>query len=1308
MLNVNLLGALNGKVTGNSLVFTQTETGTSNTANATITEKTNISCSGNITSASVLIKNASFNFSGTYTYDEISYSGAKTTYITKTANFSNTSGSLMVFSPPQTLDTIIDSGPSGDIRTQNVTFIWHGIEGEQGIAGYYYVMDSSTYYTTATSMTFKNLSLGPHNFMVFAKDNAGNLDLTPAKAQFTITQVTKSNPLDEYYYGKPADSDQTTGDPVNLVNGNMYIITTDFKLPGRSLNFEFTRSYNSLSKAAGPLGCGWTHNYNIYLTQNTPNSAVKILAEEGRAYIFVYNGDGAYLSQYGDYSTLIKNSSNFIWRKKDGKQYIFDLTGKLLKVKDRNNNTITFTYDAQKNLIKITDTAGRLINLAYNSKNLLTRITDPSGRYFNYAYDTSNNLISVTDPPGNPTTYKYDSKHNLTKKTGPKGESAYFTYDSSSRCTISSLDNNLYYRKLKFDPTNSKTVVSDSKGNQNVYYYNKDLLIAKIINPLNKTKLSAWDSNFNLTSRTDELGRVTQMEYDSFGNLTKVTDSLGNSTLFTYETTFNQIKSATDFLGRSTLYTYDAKGNLTKVVYPDGSSLSYAYNAYGLPIASTNQLGKVTNFGYDTKGNLTITRDPLKAITYFTYDSIGNLIQTQDPAKNITKFAYDSLNRLIQVTYPDGSKVKYAYDADGNCVSATDQNSNITRYAYNQDQKVISSTDELGKTITYAYDTEGNLITVTGQNNNSTTFRYDSLNRLVLKTDALGNKTRYAYDAAGNLTAKTDALGKATSYTYDSLNRLIKAAYPEGAVTYTYDAMGRRLAMADSRGKTSYTYDKLGRLLSINGPLAVDTITYTYDKAGNRLSMTDPDKKVTKYAYDADNRILAVTDPQGKITKYAYDSRGNIVTLTYPNNTKASYTYNSLNRLTKLSNARSVAPYTTINQFSYSYDLAGRRTKTTFPGGSISYSYSKRGELTKENRSSTSLSYQISYAYDAAGNRTSMVKAGKKATYAYNSLDQLTKEIDPILGQITYTYDANGNLISQLASGKTTKFTFDSRNQLTSFTSPSVKQTYKYDGEGKRVALTSGSVTTTSIYDGLSVIREANSKEATSYIRNPLAPGGIAGILKGISSKGASYDRYYHYDSLGSVTNLTNSTGVSAQAYGYDAFGNIVTQSGSSTNDNKFLTKEMDASGLIYFGARYYDPRIGRFISADPSGMSDGPNLYVYCKNDPVNAVDLWGMCGGKPWGPWWIEVLVPGWGVYGGPFRTDPTFQVQPVDSMDKTYMGHDMIWVSNKHANRILLWELGKLPLNPNNWEKKPNNIFGAILYRGLALAYFFWFSD
>jgi RHS repeat-associated protein len=74
---------------------------------------------------------------------------------------------------------------------------------------------------------------------------------------------------------------------------------------------------------------------------------------------------------------------------------------------------------------------------------------------------------------------------------------------------------------------------------------------------------------------------------------------------------------------------------------------------------------------------------------------------------------------------------------------------------------------------------------------------------------------------------------------------------------------------------------------------------------------------------------------------------------------------------------------------------------------------------------------------------------------------------------------------------------------------------------------------------------------------------------------------------------------------------------GGVAGNRQFLTKEQDRTGFIYFGARYYDPRIGRFLTPDPSGMTDGPNLYLYCLNDPVNAVDLWGLCKDKK-EPWW------------------------------------------------------------------------------------------
>ena len=59
----------------------------------------------------------------------------------------------------------------------------------------------------------------------------------------------------------------------------------------------------------------------------------------------------------------------------------------------------------------------------------------------------------------------------------------------------------------------------------------------------------------------------------------------------------------------------------------------------------------------------------------------------------------------------------------------------------------------------------------------------------------------------------------------------------------------------------------------------------------------------------------------------------------------------------------------------------------------------------------------------------------------------------------------------------------------------------------------------------------------------------------------------------------------------------------------QFSTKRLEpASGLLDFGARWYDPAIGRFISPDPAGFTDGPNLYPYVANDPVNMIDPVGL----------------------------------------------------------------------------------------------------
>jgi RHS repeat-associated protein len=88
---------------------------------------------------------------------------------------------------------------------------------------------------------------------------------------------------------------------------------------------------------------------------------------------------------------------------------------------------------------------------------------------------------------------------------------------------------------------------------------------------------------------------------------------------------------------------------------------------------------------------------------------------------------------------------------------------------------------------------------------------------------------------------------------------------------------------------------------------------------------------------------------------------------------------------------------------------------------------------------------------------------------------------------------------------------------------------------------------------------------------------------------------YYHYNGIGSVTNLTDNGGNLIQSYIYDAFGNILQVDSylkgkqTVTNPYRFSTKEYNSkSGLIYFGARYYDPKIGRFITPDP--LTWGPD----------------------------------------------------------------------------------------------------------------------
>ncbi len=185
---------------------------------------------------------------------------------------------------------------------------------------------------------------------------------------------------------------------------------------------------------------------------------------------------------------------------------------------------------------------------------------------------------------------------------------------------------------------------------------------------------------------------------------------------------------------------------------------------------------------------------------------------------------------------------------------------------------------------------------------------------------------------------------------------------------------------------------------------------------------------------------------------------------------------------------------------------------------------------------------------------------------------------------------------------------------------------FYYDGLGRlreRVDYTGASRTETHyIYDGWRVIqeRDSNNVPQVSYTRgidlsgSLEGAGGIGGLLarsSGYSSGNWTSHAYYHADGNGNITCLVDTNQAVVASYRYDPFGNTISKSGTlaAANLYRFSSKEIHVnSGMYYYGYRFYDPSLQRWINRDPIFEVGGANLYTHVGNRPVCAVDPFGL----------------------------------------------------------------------------------------------------
>lgn len=499
--------------------------------------------------------------------------------------------------------------------------------------------------------------------------------------------------------------------------------------------------------------------------------------------------------------------------------------------------------------------------------------------------------------------------------------------------------------------------------------------------------------------------------------------------------------------------------------------------------------------------------------------------------------------------------------------------------------------DALGHTTSYIYDRNNNRVEFVNAKGEVTGYTYNAVNRLTKVADPLGDTNSYTYDAVANLTSITDADAKQSKFNYDKDNRLAKIAYADGAtVAYGYDPDGKRETMVDTHGKTSYSYDALDRVLSVVFPGA-STVAYAYDSVGNRASVEYPEAKSVTYMYDADNRVSQVTDWLSRVISYNYDPASNQTRVTYPNKVTSAFSYDAANRITAIVDGSNGRVFRTL---SYALDKVGNRTTVADNSVATNYAYDALNELL----SSATGSAKTSWTYDAVGNRIKQTAPkGAVTSYTYDSADRMVTA-----GASTFTYDKNGNQLTETIPSGTTTNSYDSANRLISSSGPRGTSHFSYDGDGNRITQTTPAGTytyTNDIASGLPVVL------------NEQGPDGAIDYAYGLGlteSSSSAFNYFYNVDGLGSVSNLTDSTGMIREAYSYDAWGNALTATGTVGTQNKFrfTGQALDpGTGLYFLRARYYHASVGRFISKDPSGISGGDsNLYRYVKNRPTIYTD--------------------------------------------------------------------------------------------------------
>jgi RHS repeat-associated protein len=857
-----------------------------------------------------------------------------------------------------------------------------------------------------------------------------------------------------------------------------------------------------------------------------------------------------------------------------------------------------------------TDALGNTTTWTYDEWENLTGITYPDGTSVSYEYDTS--IFKITkkvDERGIVTIYEYDEKGNLLKNTQGPGTG----FERETEYTHDEYGNILTQKILGDENTEETLTVMEYDQNGNLNYM-KDP-------EGNETRITSFDALGNPTTLVDARGKTWQFGYDAQGKITSGTDPDNNTRYIYYENTGKR-ERIVDEENRETVYEYDDSGNLLKIITPDNQTYSMNYDDADHLLRFTDPEGKSGRFEYDGNDRMNKVIDGNGNATSFVYgDGFDDSCATCSGATGdkIERINFPTFSRAFQYD-ARGMKIlekdivndtlshesHFSYDGAGNIVSQIDKEGKTTGYDYDGLGRISRMVDAKGNSTLFAYDRRDNLIRLEDAKGQVTNFEYDKNNRLKKEIRPMGEETLYSYDAAGNLIEKIDPKNQRSEYIYDDTRHLTMVrcygatdhATPVKTVTFTYDKSGKLESYIDGTTSASYSYDGAGRKNSetINyGPFS-KIYSYSYYKNGLKKTYTNPDGIAYGYLYDNNNQLTGIQILDiGFITINAYAwTRPSEITL--PGGAKKTYEYDPLMRLNSL--VVKDPGDNDLMRYQYDYDKMNNIQNKNTEHGNYNYTYDELYQLTG---SDNPVLDDEAFTYDDVGNRKTTT--GVTGVWVNNENNELLGYTD-----VTYAYDDNGNMIRKVKGTKVTSYIYNIEDRIVAVwdgeeNTGTLIAEYYYDPFGRRLYKGVGGVNTYFHYrdEGLVGEYDTAGTEIKTYGWNP---GSMWGTDPVFMKLGTDY-YYYHNDHLGTPMQMTDVSGTVVWKAQYKAFGEGVVDIETVENNLRFPGQYFDAeTGLYYNWHRYYDPEVGRYVSADPIGLASGVNLYGYGLNNPKSMID--------------------------------------------------------------------------------------------------------